>query len=115
MAGVDNAAILLKTDYQFKGPLTENYILQQLKGLFNVEPRYYAERNSEIDFLLQNGTDIIPVEAKGGESKAAISFKSFIKERKPAYAIRYSKMGYIKNGDITNIPLYLACKTKELI
>jgi len=115
MAGVDNSAILLKTDYQFKGPLTENYILQQLKGLFEVEPRYFADKNSEIDFLLQNGIDIIPVEAKGGESKSAISFKSYIKERTPAYAIRYSKMGYIKNGDIINIPLYLACKTKELI
>ena len=32
MAGVDNSAILLKADYQFKGPLTENYVLQQLRG-----------------------------------------------------------------------------------
>ena len=32
MAGIDNSAILLKTDYQFKGPLTENYVLQQLRG-----------------------------------------------------------------------------------
>lgn len=40
MAGIDNSAILLKTDYQFKGPLTENYVLQQLKGQFEVEPHY---------------------------------------------------------------------------
>ena len=39
MAGIDNAAILLKADYQFKGPLTENYVLQQLRGQFPVEPR----------------------------------------------------------------------------
>ena len=32
MAGIDNSAILLKADYQFKGPLTENFVLQQLKG-----------------------------------------------------------------------------------
>lgn len=44
MAGVDNSAILLKTDYQFKGPLTENYVLQQLKGQFEVEPRYYSDK-----------------------------------------------------------------------
>ena len=36
MAGIDNSAILLKTDYQFKGPLTENYVLQQLRGQFEV-------------------------------------------------------------------------------
>ena len=115
MAGIDNSAILLKSDYQFKGPLTENYILQQIKGLFEVEPRYFARKNSEIDFLLQLGTDIVPVEVKGGESKLAVSFKNFIAEQTPAHAIRYSKMGYIKNGDLTNIPLYLACKTKDLI
>ena len=38
MAGIDNSAILLKSDYQFKGPLTENYVLQQLRGQFEVEP-----------------------------------------------------------------------------
>lgn len=115
MAGIDNSAILLKADYQFKGPLTENYVLQQLKGIFDIEPRYYADRKMEIDFLLQIGLDIVPVETKGGESKAAGSFKTFIRERNPVHAIRYSKMGYVVNGQITNIPLYLVCKTKELI
>ncbi len=115
MAGIDNSAILLKADYQFKGPLTENYILQQLKGLFDIEPRYYANKKIEIDFLIQNGIDIIPIEAKGGESKSAVSLKTFIRERNPVNAIRYSKMGYVKNGKITNIPLYLVCETKELI
>lgn len=64
MAGVDNGAILLKTDYQFKGPLTENYVLQQLKGQFEVEPRYYSDRNGEIDFVVQNKMEIIPIEVK---------------------------------------------------
>lgn len=71
MAGVDNSAILLKSDYHFKGPLTENYVLQQLRGQFEVEPRYFSDKNSEIDFVLQYGTEIIPVEAKGGEDKSA--------------------------------------------
>ncbi|MDE7248988.1 MAG: ATP-binding protein, partial [Lachnospiraceae bacterium] len=38
MAGIDNSAILLKSDYQFKGPLTENYCLQQLRGQFEIDP-----------------------------------------------------------------------------
>ena len=115
MAGIDNSAILLKSDYQFKGPLTENYILQQLRGQFAVEPRYYSDKNGEIDFVLQHGMDIIPVEAKGGEEKSAPSFKRYISERRPKYAIRFSKRGYRKDGAITNIPLYLVRRTKELL
>lgn len=115
MAGIDNSAILLKTDYQFKGPLTENYVLQQLRGQFEVEPRYYSDKNSEIDFVLQYNTEIIPVEAKGGEDKSAPSFKRYVAEHHPAYALRYSKRGYRKDGYITNLPLYLAGKTRELL
>ena len=115
MAGIDNSAILLKNDYQFKGPLTENYLLQQLRGQFEVEPRYYSDKNSEIDFILQFGTEIIPVEAKGGEDKSAPSFKKYIADHHPQHALRYSKRGYRKDGFITNIPLYLASKTNQLL
>lgn len=115
MAGIDNSAILLKNDYQFKGPLTENYLLQQLRGQFEVEPRYFSAKNSEIDFVLQNGMEIIPVEVKGGEDKSAPSFKRYVSEHHPEYALRFSKRGYRKDGEITNIPLYLARKTKELL
>ena len=115
MAGIDNSAILLKTDYQFKGPLTENYVLQQLRGQFEVEPRYYADKNSEIDFVLQCGREIIPIEAKGGEDKSAPSFKRYITEHQPDHALRFSKRGYRKDGSITNLPLYLARKTKDLL
>lgn len=115
MAGIDNSAILLKTDYQFKGPLTENYVLQQLRGQFEVEPRYYSDKSSEIDFILQNGTEIIPVEAKGGEDKSAPSFKRYIADHHPEHALRFSKRGYRKDGEITNIPLYLAGKTRKLL
>ena len=78
MAGIDNSAILLKSSYPFKGALTENYILQQLQGQFEIAPRYYSDKNSEIDFVLQNGTDIIPVEVKAGEDKSAPSFKRYV-------------------------------------
>lgn len=115
MAGIDNSAILLKANYQFKGPLTENYVLQQLRGQFDVAPRYYADKSSEIDFVIQYGTEIIPVEAKGGEDKSAPSFKRFLAEHQPEHAIRFSKRGYRKDGSFTNIPLYLARKTKDLL
>lgn len=115
MAGIDNAAILLKSDYQFKGPLTENYVLQQLHNQFPVAPRYYSDRSGEIDFILPNGTEIVPVEVKGGEDKSAPSFKRYISEYHPAHAIRFSLRGYRKDGAFTNIPLYLVRKTKALL
>lgn len=115
MAGIDNSAILLKADYQFKGPLTENFVLQQLKGQFEVEPCYYSDKNNEIDFLLQYGTEIIPVEVKGGEDRTAPSFKRYITNNHPKYALRFSKRGYRKDGEFTNIPLYLVGKINELL
>ena len=115
MAGIDNSAILLKSSYQFKGALTENYILQQLQGQFEIAPRYYSDKNSEIDFVLQNGTDIIPAEVKAGEDKSAPSFKRYVAENHPAAALRFSKRSYRKDGDITNLPLYLVCKTRDLL
>ena len=115
MAGIDNSAILLKTDYQFKGPLTENYCLQQLRGQFEMEPCYFSDKNSEIDFVLQYGTEMIPIEAKGGEDKSAPSFKKYIADSRPEYALRFSRRGYRKDGHITNIPLYLVRKTRELL
>lgn len=108
MAAVDNSAILLDKAFQFKGPLTENYVLQQLQEQFDPQPRYYADGKSEIDFLLQDGSSILPVEVKGGADKSAPSFKKYIAERQPPCALRFSGMAYRKDGQITNLPLYLA-------
>ena len=115
MAGLDNGALLLKSDYQFKGPMAENFVLQQIKGKFEVSPRYYSTKSGEIDFVIQSGQEIIPVEVKAGNDKSAPSFKKYITERDPETAVRFSEMGYVKNGKITNIPLYLAGKLKKLI
>ncbi len=115
MAGIDNSAILLKTDYQFKGPLTENYVLQQLHAQFEIAPHYYSDKNSEIDFILQNGTEIIPVEVKAGEDKSAPSFKKYVSLHQPEHALRFSKRGYQEDGSFTNLPLYLAAKTRTLL
>ncbi|WP_301897589.1 ATP-binding protein [uncultured Holdemanella sp.] len=115
MAGVDNSAILLRTDYQFKGPLTENYVLQQLQGQFEVEPRYYSDKNGEIDFVVQNKMEIIPIEVKGGEDRSANSFKTYVANNAPQHAYRFSKRGYRKDGGFINLPLYLVRKTKDLL
>jgi len=115
MAGIDNSAILLNTDFYFKGALTENFVLQQLVKQYDVDPRFYSNDRFEIDFLIQKGMNIIPIEVKSGENKRAYSFKSYINEMKPAVSVRYSKRGYITDGNITNIPLYLTGITNKLI
>ncbi|MCL1878492.1 MAG: AAA family ATPase [Defluviitaleaceae bacterium] len=115
MAGIDNAAILLKSDYQFKGQLAENFVLQQLHGQLDIAPRFYANNRGEIDFLIQNGMKIIPIEVKAGDGKSAASFKSYIKQKQPQTALRFSKRGYVTDGAITNLPLYLAAMTRQLI
>lgn len=116
MAGISNEAILLKSDYQFKGALTENYVLQQLRGLFDTEPHYYAPTaTNEIDFVVQNGMQIIPIEVKAGESVSSASFKSYIKAYAPEKAVRLSKLGYENSGSFINVPLYLAGRLDKII
>lgn len=116
MAAISNEAILLKSDYQFKGALTENYVLQQIKAIYDTEPKYYAPTSTnEIDFVVQDGMDIIPIEVKAGESVTSASFKNYIKEYKPEKAVRLSKLGYEINDSFVNLPLYLANKMGELI
>ena len=66
-------------------------------------------------FVLQYGAEIIPIEVKGEEDKTAPSFKKYIADRQPEYALCFSKRSYRKDGYITNLPLYLARKTKELL
>lgn len=115
MAQLDNSPLLTKTSYQFKGPLSENFVLQQLTGQFPATIAYYSTKNMEIDFLLQAGSRLIPMEVKGEEDRRAPSFKRYLSEHEPDMAIRFSKMGYQDAGSLTNMPLYLASRLKDLI
>lgn len=89
--------------------------MQQLKGQFSLEPRYFSHKRGEIDFVVQHGTEIIPIEVKGREDKSAPSFKHYAAEHSPEHALRFSRRGYVTNEGITNLPLYLAPKTRELL
>lgn len=116
MAGISNESILLKEDYQFSGPLTENFVVQQLQGLYDVEPHYHIpSAYEEIDLVLQNGMQIIPVEIKAGNNTNAKSFHKYIQKNECEMAIRYSQLNYQENDVIINIPVYLTGKTKKII
>ena len=115
-AGVSNRDIILDTGFQFKGALTENYVLQQLIPQFDVSPHYYSPaQNYEVDFIIQNESDIIPVECKAGKNILSASFKRYRKEQNPNLAIRFSELPYKKQEDIVNVPLYLAGRIKRIV
>ena len=89
--------------------------LEQLIPLLDQSPSFYSfAQEREIDFMLQHGEAIIPLEVKSGSGKNAVSFKSYIAKYNPETAIRFSTNEYLKNGAITNIPLYFAGKLFEL-
>ncbi len=93
---------------EFKGALTEQYVLQQLITNKDITPFYWtAERSDgEIDFVLQHGMDIVPLEVKASENLQAKSLKSYCARYKPKHAIRTSMSDYRKEEWLTNIPLY---------
>jgi predicted AAA+ superfamily ATPase len=115
IAQLTNKSILLSEAFQFKGPLTENYVLGQLLPLLNYSPHYYAyAQDREIDFIIQHGEAVIPLEVKSGGNKNAVSFKNYIAKYKPKAAVRFNSNEYLHNEAITNIPLYFVGKLFEL-
>ena len=115
MAGIDNSSIVFEKDFQFKGALTENFVLQQINEAFDVNPRYFTFGRYETDFVIQDQSQIYPIEVKSNTSVNSPSLKAYREKYLPAKAIRYSMLNYKRENDLINIPLYLAGKTKELI
>lgn len=92
----------------FKGALTEQYVLQQLMAVDRLSVYYWSADNSrgELDFLVQRGSDILPVEVKAEENLKSKSLRSFV-ERNPAlHGVRLSMSPYREQDWMTNYPLY---------
>lgn len=108
MAGISFNSIVLNEDFAFKGPFTENYVVQQLFGRIVGPARYWAEwSDREIDFVIQRDDEVIPIEVKGGVDRKAPSFKSFVNVHAPRNAIRFSRRNLRRDGCFVNVPLYL--------
>ena len=104
---------------EFKGALSENFVLQSLLTQFEVAPRYWTQSNPpyEVDFLIQRDNDIFPVEVKAETNISAKSLKKF-KELFPGKVklrIRFSLDNLKLDGDVLNIPLFMADYTDRLI
>ncbi|MDR3245579.1 MAG: ATP-binding protein [Prevotellaceae bacterium] len=101
---------------EFKGVLTENYVLQSLVRQFGNEIFFWTSGNqAEIEFILQKGSKIVPVEAKSASSIKSKSLSEYRKKYSPELSIRLSLKNVEQNADLINVPLYLADYLKPLI
>jgi uncharacterized protein len=93
---------------EFKGALTEQYVLQQLKTHKNISTYYWTnDRNSaEVDFLIDNGEVVIPLEVKAEVNLQAKSLKTFREKFNPKISLRTSMADYKKEDWLINLPLY---------
>ena len=101
---------------EFKGSLSENYILQSIITQFEVVPRYWSSGNqAEVDFLIQYQNQIIPVEVKSGESIRGKSLSLYRKQFQPSISIRFSLQNLRLDNGLLIIPLFLADQTKRIL
>ncbi len=110
MSGLDARSILEgnRIFTEFKGALAEQYVLQELMVMGEYTPYYYSNEKSknEIDFLIQDGKDVIPIEVKAEENLKSKSLRAFVEKFKFEKAIRFSMNNYRKQDYLTNIPLW---------
>lgn len=104
---------------EFKGALSENYVLQALVNQFEVTPRYWSMINPsyEVDFMIQRGNDIFPVEVKSEGNLNSNSLKKFNSEYgdKVKLRVRFSLDNLKLDNDVLNIPLFMADYADKLI
>lgn len=109
MSNTPPAFLLLpNNDNSGKGNFTENFICCQLESLRNIPIYYYSKENSqlEIDFVVQIGTNVIPLEVKAEENLQAKSLKVILKNNPGMQGLRFSMSDYREQENITNVPLY---------
>lgn len=93
---------------EFKGALTEQYVCQQLKTVEDLGIYYYTnDRGScEIDFVVDNGEQIVPIEVKAETNLRAKSLKTYRERFEPELSVRTSMADYKKEDWLLNLPLY---------
>lgn len=90
-----------------KGAFTENYVMSQLVATRDTSVFYYSnDAKLEIDFLVQQGTVIVPIEAKAEENLRSKSLSTFVGSHPEMHGLRFSMSDYREQGWMTNVPLY---------
>ena len=90
-----------------KGAFTENYVMSQLVATRDTSVFYYSnDAKLEIDFLVQQGMAIVPIEAKAEENLRSKSLSTFVASHPQMHGLRFSMSDYREQGWMTNVPLY---------
>jgi predicted AAA+ superfamily ATPase len=101
---------------EFKGALTENYILQSLLAQYEASPRYWSSGSTaEVDFTIQRANDILPIEVKSDENVRGKSLALYDKKYAPRIRVRFSLKNLKKDGNLINIPVFLADHLEKFI
>lgn len=100
---------------EFKGALTEQYVLQQLKTVKGLNVYYWtADRGTaEVDFVIDTGSDVIPIEVKAEQNLQAKSLKVYREKFQPKLSIRTSMADYRRDDWLLNLPLWAVEKMTE--
>lgn len=101
---------------EFKGALTEQFVLQQLVTIPDLAIYYWSAESStaELDFLVQYSGTVIPIEVKAEENLQAKSLKTFCQKYSPQMAVRTSMSDFRQESWMTNLPLYAVSELTEL-
>ena len=112
LSELDKESVISGNDVfvEFKGALTEQYVLQELTATTGYTLYYYSGEKStyETDFLVQKGKNVIPIEVKAEENLKSKSLRAYCDKFRPASAIRTSMSGYREQEWMTNVPLWAA-------
>ena len=103
---------------EFKGALTENFVLQSLAEKYEAIPRYWTSGGqAEVDFIIQRGNEIIPIEVKADQNVKSRSLmlygQKYAAETK--IRIRFSLKNLKQDGNLLNIPLFMVDYLDKLI
>ncbi|SHI54382.1 hypothetical protein SAMN02745751_00534 [Dethiosulfatibacter aminovorans DSM 17477] len=93
---------------EFKGALTEQYVLQQLKTMDKIATYYWTNNrgSAEIDFIIDNGSEVIPIEVKAEANLKAKSLKTYYEKFNPKTSIRTAMIDYKLDDWLLNLPLW---------
>jgi predicted AAA+ superfamily ATPase len=102
---------------EFKGALTENYVMESLLNIPDVSLYYWSDTPYEVDFIIQLDNDVFPVEAKSGKNIKAASIKNYARvySEQTKLCVRLSMRNLSYDGNLLNIPLYLADEIGRII
>ena len=102
---------------EFKGSLTEKFVLSELKSNTDVPIFYWSSDKgiAELDYIIQLGKNNVPIEVKSSENLQAKSLKTFVEKYNTKINIRTSLSDYREEKWLTNIPLYMIGNIKNII